>query len=123
MERWMREQVGPSAFARKMKKNLPQLAEQAPDLPLLAHKVLEDAAAGKLELVWKSPDMQQLREEMRQAQRRSVGAISGGSLVIAAALLMSVSASSLLAPATAKALAVLLGSTGGLLLLRAWWRA
>ena len=123
MERWMRDQVGPPAFGRKMKRNLPQVAEQAPDLPLLAHKVLEAAAAGKLELVWKSPDVQQLREEVRRAQRRNVSAIGGGSLVIAAALLMSIGPSGLVAPATAKAVAFLLAGGGGVLLLRAWWRA
>jgi ubiquinone biosynthesis protein len=123
MERWMREQVGPEAFLRKMKKNLPQVAEQAPDLPLLAHKVLGDAAAGKLELVWKSPDLQHLRDEMRGAQRRALGAISGGSLMIAAALMVSLGPGGLLAPATAKTLAALMGGGGGLLMLRAWWRS
>jgi len=123
MERWMRGQVGPEAFVRKMKKNLPQVAEQAPDLPLLAHKVLEDAAAGKLELLWRSPDLQRLCEEIRQAHRRNLGVISGGSLVIAAALLVKLGPDGLLAPATASTLAALLGVGGGLLLLRAWWRS
>ena len=40
MERWMSEQVGPKAFLRRVKETLPQISEDLPEVPLLAHRVL-----------------------------------------------------------------------------------
>ncbi len=44
LERWMEQQVGPKAFARKLKKNLPMMTEYAADMPILLHKVIRDAS-------------------------------------------------------------------------------
>ncbi len=123
MERWMRDQVGPKAFARKLQKNLPQITEYAADMPLLAHKVLRDAADGRLELVWKSKELGQLRSDLARSQRSLLEAVSGGALGIAAVLLLTLGPGPLLGTAAAGWLAALLGSGGGLLLLSAWIRS
>jgi ubiquinone biosynthesis protein len=122
MERWMRSQVGPKAFARKLQKNLPQITEYAADMPLLAHKVLRDAADGQLELVWKSQELTQLRSDLARSQRSLLGAVSGGALLIVATLLLTLGPGPLLGPAAAGWLSSLLGAAGCLLLLRAWVR-
>ncbi len=86
MERWMSQQVGPKAFARRVKETLPQLSEDLPELPLLAHRVLRKAADGNLELRWRSDQLDQIREQIVAGNRRIQGAIAGASLVIAGVL-------------------------------------
>jgi ubiquinone biosynthesis protein len=122
MERWMRSQVGPKAFTRKLQKNLPQITEYAADVPLLAHKVLRDAAEGRLELVWKSKELEQLRSDLARSQRNLLGAVSGGTSLIAAVLLLTLGPGPLVGATAAGWLAAVLGGAGCLLLLLAWMR-
>ncbi|MBB71727.1 MAG: ubiquinone biosynthesis regulatory protein kinase UbiB [Legionellales bacterium] len=41
LERWLKQQVGPKAFIRKMRENLPTLAEKLPDAPGVIYRFLE----------------------------------------------------------------------------------
>ena len=116
LERWMHQQVGPRAFARKMQKNLPKISEQAPDIPLMTHKLLRDATEGNLELNWKSDALDRLREEVQQANQRTIGAIAGGSMIIASSLLLVLGQDASVSPL----LGWLLGGAGGLVLFAAW---
>ncbi len=86
MERWMSQQVGPKAFARRVKETLPQLSEDLPEVPLLAHRVLRKAADGELEIQWKSEQLDRIREEIRTGNQRTQTTIAGASLVIAGVL-------------------------------------
>ena len=86
MERWMSQQVGPKAFARRVKETLPQLSEDLPEVPLLAHRVLRKAADGELEIKWKSEQLDRIREEIRTGNQRTQTTIAGASLVIAGVL-------------------------------------
>ena len=87
MERWMAEQVGPRAFARRVKDSLPQLSEELPEIPHLAYRTLKKAAEGTLEIRWKSPELEQIRKQIRSGQQRSQRAITGGSLLLGGLLL------------------------------------
>lgn len=117
LERWMKEQVGPKAFARKLKKNLPQMSEFAADMPILTHKVLRDAADGRLEVKWQSDELTRLRRDLEQGRQQTVTAISGGSMLVSGSLLLTL-APSLLLPATLVTVAGIgLTVTGGLLLI------
>ncbi|WP_295385354.1 ubiquinone biosynthesis regulatory protein kinase UbiB [uncultured Thiodictyon sp.] len=40
MERWMRDQIGIKGLAKKTRRNLLTIADQLPDLPLIAHRIL-----------------------------------------------------------------------------------
>jgi len=123
LERWMKEQVGPKAFTRKLKKNLPQITEYAADMPILLHKVLQDASEGRLELNWKSAELEQLRQDTRRHQRHLLAAISGASLLLTGALLLLLGPGQLL-PATAVTSAGLsLSALGGFALIRTWLKA
>ncbi len=82
MERWIKTQVGPRAFAKRLKAGLPEASEQLPEVPRLAYRVLNDAANGRLELQWQSRQLDALRDELREANRRTVGAVGGGSLLL-----------------------------------------
>ena len=86
MERWIAEQVGPKAFFRRMRKNLPTVSEQLPELPALAYKVLKDAEQGLLKVEWQSGQLEQIQTEIRDSNRRTLGTVSGSALLIVAAV-------------------------------------
>ncbi len=120
LERWMEEQVGPKAFARKLRKNLPAMTEYAADMPLLLHQALRDVTEGRLEVEWKSAELTQLRRELRAGRHHTIAAISGGAMLISGALLLTLGPSILL-PATATTIAgMFLGFGGILILLKTW---
>jgi ubiquinone biosynthesis protein len=86
MERWMRERAGPQALLRKLKLALPEWSETLPQMPQLAHRVLNEAAEGRLRVTHRSPEVDVLRRELREHNRRTVAAVSGGSLLVSGAL-------------------------------------
>jgi len=88
LERWLSEQLGMRALARGLKKNLPYIAENLPDLPQLAFKTLHKIANDELAIEWKSKELESLKKEMRRANQRNVRAILGGSLVISGSLIV-----------------------------------
>ena len=99
MEKWIKEQVGPRAFVRQVKESLPQLSEELPQVPHLAYRLLKDATEGKLEVRWKSAELVQIKQELRQGQQRTRQSIGGGSLMISGILLGSLGSN--LLPASA----------------------
>jgi len=82
MERWVSEQVGPKAFVRRVKETLPQMSEDLPELPLLAHRVLRKAANGELEVQWKSGQLEQIRDEIRSGNQRTQTSLAGAALAL-----------------------------------------
>jgi len=71
-----------------LKKNLPYIAENLPDLPQLAFKALHKIANDELQIEWKSKELESLKNEVRRANQRNVRAIMGGSLVISGSLII-----------------------------------
>lgn len=120
LERWMKDQVGPKAFTRKLKKNLPQMTEYAADMPILLHKVLVDASEGRLELNWKSEELEKLRADSKKHQRNLIGAISGGTLLITGTLTLLLGPGQLLSATAVTTAGLGLSAVGGLTLLRSW---
>jgi len=86
MERWMSEQVGPKAFLRRVKETLPQMSEDLPEVPLLAHRVLRKAVDGKLQINWQSEQLEGIREEISSGNRRTRLSIFGGALLVSGIL-------------------------------------
>ncbi len=122
LERWMSEQVGVRALWRGIKDNAPLWLEHMPRLPSLMHDVLAQARDGKLAVEWTSDQLDALREEMYRANRRTVGAIAGGSLIIAAAVLLGLDVSGMTRLAGVPVWSWALGGLGVLSLLLAWPR-
>jgi ubiquinone biosynthesis protein len=120
LERWLEDQIGPKAFMRRMKQNLPKVSEDLPEVPLLAHRVLKSAAEGRLEVRFRSEELLELRQDVRRANRRTVGAISGGTMLITAALLVTLGPGGMLPAGAVPVLSGLLGGGGGLMLFRSW---
>ncbi len=117
MERWMAQQVGPRAFARRVKESLPQLSEELPEVPHLAYKVLKKASEGELEIRWRSEELTRLRRELRAGQRDTREAIAGGSLLLGG-LLLNLGSAPLLPLLDNPTLALIFGGTGLALLAR-----
>ncbi len=86
MERWMSQQVGPEAFLRRLKETLPQLSEDLPEVPLLAHRVLRRAVDGELKIQWQSDQLEQIHEEIRSGNKRTQTSLAGGTLMLAGVL-------------------------------------
>ncbi len=114
MERWMSEQVGPKAFVRRLKDQLPQISEDLPEVPLLAHRFLRKAVDGQLKVQWESEKLDEIHEEIRTGNKRTQTSIVGGSLLIAGVLVGGlIDIGHVLNPMWAMAA---LSGTGGLLL-------
>ncbi len=122
LEEWMQQQVGPKAFARKLKQNLPKMTEYAADMPILLHKVLNDTAEGKLELILNSEELTKLREESKNNHRNMVATISGGSMLIAGSMLLTLGPSILLPASITLTAGAALVALGGLTLIQSWWK-
>jgi len=86
MERWVSEQVGPKAFVRRVKESLPQMSEDLPEVPLLAHRVLRRAVDGNLEVQWKSEQLEQIHEEIRAGNQRTQISLAGVTLTLGGVL-------------------------------------
>ncbi len=87
LERWLSEQLGMRALVNGMKKNLPYIAEHLPDLPQLAFKALDRIANDELRVELRSRQIDELKNEIRRANRRNIRALIGGSFVISASII------------------------------------
>ena len=87
LEKWLSEQMGVRAMARGLRDNLPFLAEHLPDLPRLAYKLLDKAANDRLEIEWKSRQLDELKQEIRHANRRTVRAVTGSGLLLSSVVI------------------------------------
>ncbi len=88
IERWLSEHLGTRALVEGFKKNLPYLAEHLPDLPQLAVKALTRVANGELNVTLRPQQVDELRREIRRANRRNVRAIIGSGFVVSASIVL-----------------------------------
>ena len=99
---------------------MPALSDTLPDMPLLAHRFLEQATSGKLQVEWTSGDLKRLRVEVRRASRRSFNAIIGTGLIVAAAIIYGLDGHAPLMVMGAPLLSWICGALGIFLLLLNW---
>lgn len=116
----MKEQVGPKALLERARKNLGPAAEQLPELPLLAYRVLDGMERQKLAIRWRSDELDRLREETRVYRSQMLAAASGGSLVLSGTLLLVLGPGAVVSVAVTKALAVACYLAGGFFLALSW---
>jgi len=120
MERWMKDQIGPRALLRRLKKNLGPYSEELPELPLLAYRVLQGLDRQSLAIRWRSDELDSLRHEIRDHHARVQALIAGTGLIASGTLLLVVGPGPLITYTTAQALAIGLIAVGGLLLAARW---
>ena len=120
LEEWYKNQVGPKAAWNTLKQHLPMMGEKLPKMPELAYQVLDRAAHGKLEVRMHADEGDELRRMLRQNHRRNIMAISGGSFVISASVLLALDGYASKIVAGAPISTWVLGGIGVLLLSKAW---
>jgi ubiquinone biosynthesis protein len=113
LERWFKDEMGPAAALNKVRTQFPEWAQHWPEMPMLVHRTLADAASGKLAVTFHSREIEHIRRDMQRNQRRTLTGITGGALLVSAA--------ALLGSATALPLAGFCGALGALLLIGAWF--
>ncbi|MBK1691816.1 ubiquinone biosynthesis regulatory protein kinase UbiB [Ectothiorhodospira mobilis] len=89
IQRWMDEQVGARALVRGLRRNLPFILEKAPDVPGLLHEALRQQTLADERQALQQAQLRRLQGEIRDANRRTVFAVLGSALMIAAVLLVS----------------------------------
>lgn len=90
LEQWMKDKIGPKSFFKHIKENAPLWAEQLPKIPNLIFDVLDQAKKGELKVELNESQMQQIKQEVKLGNQRSVLAITGGSLLITASLMWNI---------------------------------
>jgi len=120
LERWMNEHLGVRGLLKSLKKNAPLMAEKLPELPLLLHEVLDKAQHGKLEIKWKSEELEKLRRDLRLSSYRNFATIAGASLIISASIILALDGRAPTIVYDAPLLSWVLGGVGALILLAAW---
>ncbi|HEY0659772.1 MAG TPA: ubiquinone biosynthesis regulatory protein kinase UbiB [Lysobacter sp.] len=81
------ERYSPQRLAAEFRKRLPELVTHAPEMPRLLHAWLTQQVEGRQELHLHSRDLAELNRTIKGAQRRTVAAILGTGLLIAAVVL------------------------------------
>ena len=81
-------QLYPQLDLKGMKRNLPFIAEHLPDLPQLMFKALDRIANDEIQVELRSRQIDELKDEIRRTNRRSIRAIIGGSCVISASIIV-----------------------------------
>jgi len=120
LERTMSEQLGARSLLRNLKAGFPDWSNTLPEMPVLAHRFLEQATSGKLQVEWTSRDLKRLRVELRQANRRSFNAIIGTGLIVSAAIIYGLDGHAPYMVMDAPLLSWLCGGLGLFLLILNW---
>lgn len=120
LENWMKSRIGPKSVADRLKYNLPRWADQLPDLPNLIQGVLRHANSGEVKIKLQQHQIDQMRQEIRRANRRSFYASVGVALIVSATLMLSLDGYHPLMLGDAPLLTWILGGLGALLLISTW---
>ena len=87
LQRILVERYSPQRLAAEFRKRLPELVTHAPEMPRLLHAWLTQQVQGKHDLHMHSKDLAELTRTVKDAQKRTVAAILGSGLLLAAAVL------------------------------------
>lgn len=116
----MKDRVGPRSVINRIKYYIPRWADQTPDLPNLVYGLLRKASVGEIAVQLHKQEMEQLRQELRRANRRNFHSVVGAALIVSAVLLLGFDAPREASLWQAPLLTWLLGGIGVGLLLGAW---
>lgn len=119
LERWMKQQIGAQAAFKAMRRELPNLATLAPELPTLAHQLLARIKNDQLIVQTRDHAVAQLQQQLRASARRTRRLIAGFGLILLAAILAPTIAAGYQNVPT---ISWLLGVAGVGLIAVSWWR-
>lgn len=110
LEGILRERYSLKHTLKQVRRHLPELVTQAPEMPRLVHRWLQQQVDGQHELAMRSDDLARINANIAGLQQRLVLAVIGVGLVIA----------SVLSPIPLGTL--LCAPIGAVALIRAWWK-
>ncbi len=87
LERWMSEQIGPRAAVRSLRRELPNFATLAPELPTLAHQLMNRLRKDELVIRTRDTEIAALRHQVEATSRRTHRLLMGLALVVLAVVL------------------------------------
>ncbi len=87
LEKWMREQIGPRAFLRKLRRELPRLVSALPESPREIQELVRKLGRGEISVNWESREIARLREDVNRQNRRTRGAVIGAGLLVSGTLI------------------------------------
>jgi ubiquinone biosynthesis protein len=85
LEQWMRQRVGLRRLLRAAREEMPKWAERLPEMPTVLMQVLDKARAGEVEVATHTPQIEELKREIRRANRRTLLAMIATGCIIGAA--------------------------------------
>ena len=123
LERWMREQVGPKAAVRSLRRELPKLVTLTPEIPNLVYSLLRRMQEEQLVFPTRPEELHELRRRLEQGQRRLFGATLGGLLLLSGLVYAALGGAPVNAPADLPWPSWLLGGAGFGAILAGWHSA
>lgn len=90
LEQWMKDKIGPQTFFKHIKENAPLWAEQLPKIPSLFFDALEKIKNGQLKVELNQTQLEEIKQEIKHNNHRSIRAIVSGSLLITSVLLVNI---------------------------------
>ena len=87
MERWMSDRGGLRGLFKGTIQNLPYWLDRLPDLPNKAIDLVDRLRNGRITVQNKSPEIEKLRNEIKEANQRTVLAIIGSTFILCAAII------------------------------------
>ncbi len=116
LERWMREQLGPRALIRTLRREAPKWWQLVPELPTLVHEVLQHQRSRTAE---QERELERERRALwQQRYRQQLSALTGAALLIAGTIALGLGYQPYPMPLSP---GWIIGGAGALLLLRAWF--
>ena len=119
LERWMRDQIGPSALLRDLRQQWPQIAPLLPELPALVHGALRRLHHEQRRDRISTEEIDRLRQEFTASERRFAGTVLGCVLLLLAPIVAVFP--ELATPLDLNWLSGLVGACGGLLVVFSWF--
>ena len=86
LESWFQERLSPKAKIKKLIKQLPDFADQFPEIPSLIYKALDNAAHAERRAETQQREFALLRQQMASQQRNQLWTVLMGALMICAAI-------------------------------------
>lgn len=86
LQRWMDEQAGIRSLFNNAKDNLPKFVEQLPHMPVMINDVIKQIHDKQLNVQSESHQLELIRKEIREANRRTTLTLTGSALLITAVL-------------------------------------
>ena len=69
MDRWVSEQVGMRALASGIRKQIPRIVEQLPEIPSLIYTTMKKLEQGQAKIEWHSHQLESIRREIKRSNR------------------------------------------------------